>query len=72
MSNPPAEPALMCHRKVAALCGVTPRNIRRWVERKRWPAPHATVERTMLYRVEDVEHFVRHGRWPDSMARPAK
>lgn len=62
-------PVLINHRKIAALLGEKPSQVRRWIESGVWPRAHSAVGVTIFYRVADVEHFLKTGFWPEAMLR---
>jgi hypothetical protein len=58
-------PGLIPHRQVAALLGITPNAIRKWVAKGAFPVPHSIFEQTWLYRVDVVRVFLDTGKWPE-------
>jgi predicted DNA-binding transcriptional regulator AlpA len=58
-------PILINHREVAAMLGMTPQNIRRWVAMGSFPEPHSIIESLWFYRTNVVRAFVDTGKWPE-------
>jgi hypothetical protein len=58
-------PILIKHRRVAAMLGISTQNIREWVAKGTFPEPHSHFEQTWLYRVDQVEAFIKTGKWPE-------
>ena len=59
--KPAAE--FMKHTDLAARLSIDPETLRKWVDRGSWPLPHATIEQTLFFRVDLIEHFFATGEW---------
>lgn len=57
---------LVAHHEVARLCGVSTSCLKGWVERGLFPSPHSIIEQRRFYRLEDINHYLDKGKWPET------
>lgn len=55
-------PRLTNHRKLAAMMGEPTKRIRGWIDSGHLK-PHSRIGKTYYFRAEDVEHYLKTGRW---------
>lgn len=57
-----AAPKLVDHRRLAATMGVRPATVRRWIDTGLL-VPHSRIGNTYFFRSEDVDYYLKTGRW---------
>jgi predicted site-specific integrase-resolvase len=58
-------PKLIPHRKVAKWLSIDTETLRRWVVAGEFPEPHGIIKQTWFYRASMIEHYMKHGSWPE-------
>lgn len=64
--KPRPEPEMVRHIEVAARLGIDTETLRKWIGRGSWPLPHATIEQTLFFRRDLIDHFFAKGEWLDT------
>lgn len=62
MGRRTAAPKLVSHRRLAEMMGVATETVRGWIDSKHL-VPHSRIGKTYFFRSEDVEHYLKTGRW---------
>lgn len=55
-------PKLMNHRRLAETMGEDTKTIRRWIDTG-YLVPHSRIGNTYFFRSENVDYYLRTGRW---------
>lgn len=64
---------LIKHREVVERASMSLAEIKRNIDKGEWPLPHSVIERTYRWKRSIIEHWLKHGEWPEGAAfRPQR
>jgi len=60
----PPPPELIPIKVVAKRVGMSSKTLINWIAKGDFPLPHSVFQKTRLYRTDDIDVFIRTGKWP--------
>lgn len=50
-------------REITYHLGITPRTLRVWIEKGKWPIPAGQIDRVAFWPREPIEQYLKTGQW---------